>query len=43
VILDQNTSCLAGRYDVTFTSTVTPTGGNEANGEVTGWFSIPLQ
>jgi hypothetical protein len=42
VIVDQNTSCLAGRYDVTFTSTA-PTGGGEANGEVTGWFSVPLQ
>ncbi len=42
VIVDQNTSCLAGRYDVTF-STQPDTGATVNDGEVTGWFSIPLQ
>lgn len=39
LILDQNTSCFAGRYDLDLAvgDQLTPAG------EVAGWFSIPLQ
>jgi hypothetical protein len=39
LILDQNSGCFAGRYDVDFAfgDKLTPAG------EVAGWFSIPLQ
>ena len=39
LILDQNTTCFAGRYDVELAigDKLTPAG------EVAGWFSIPLQ
>jgi hypothetical protein len=41
VILDQNTGCLAGRYDITF-ATTPDNGATFVNeGEVAGWFSVP--
>jgi hypothetical protein len=41
VIVDQDTHCLAGRYDITFDD---PAAQNAATtGELAGWFSIPLQ
>jgi hypothetical protein len=42
VILDQNTDCLAGRYDVQLGYTM-DSGAYVSEGEVAGWFSIPLQ
>jgi len=41
LIVDQDTTCLAGRYDVTFTAAAGTVDG--ATGEVAGWFSVPLQ
>ncbi len=42
VIIDQNVGCLAGRYDINYG--VTRDNGPTADeGEIAGWFSIPLQ
>ena len=42
VIVDQTTGCIAGRFDLTYVATSPTTGGSEINGELTGWFSVPL-
>jgi hypothetical protein len=43
VILDQNVGCLAGRYDIHYTSTRDNQMTIDDVGEVAGWFSVPLQ
>jgi hypothetical protein len=41
VIIDQNTGCLAGRYDIDFHVPLNNTFVDE--GSIAGWFSVPLQ
>ena len=41
VIVDQTTGCIAGRFDLTYAATVS-TDTSEINGELAGWFSVPL-
>lgn len=40
VIIDQDTNCVAGRYDLTFGARGPD--APSASGELSGWFSVPL-
>jgi hypothetical protein len=42
VIVDQNVGCIAGRYDLHFDGAMMPNGGG-TSGELSGWFSVPVQ
>ena len=42
VIIDQNVGCLAGRYDIKYSS-MRDNSTVDDIGEVAGWFSVPLQ
>jgi len=42
IIVDENVSCLAGRFAVKFDHASNPNGGG-SRGELVGWFSVPWQ
>ena len=42
VIVDQNVGCIAGRYDLHFDGATMPNAGG-TSGELSGWFSVPVQ
>lgn len=42
VIVDQDSNCIAGRYDLHFDNTNTPN-SDRTSGDLSGWFSVPVQ